>query len=52
MSIRQTHTYVELEISRAAWDEIAGQLRAAGYGHAFVDEETIDMSGIAVKPEE
>lgn len=45
-----THTYAELEISRAAWDEIAQKLRAAGYDHAFVDENTIDMHGIGLTP--
>lgn len=45
-----TYTYAELEISRAAWDEIAQKLRAAGYDHAFVDENTIDMHGIGLTP--
>jgi hypothetical protein len=43
-----THTYAELEISQSAWNEIAQKLRAAGCGHAFVDEETIDMHGIGL----
>jgi hypothetical protein len=48
---RSTHTYVELEISRAAFDEIAAKLKAADYGHAFIDPATIDMHGIAVTRE-
>lgn len=48
MGIRQTHTYVELELSAAAYDEIARTLRAAGYDHAFMDDGTIDMHGIGV----
>lgn len=47
MTIRQTHTYAELEVSAAAYDEIAGKLRAAGYDHAFHDG-TIDMHGIGL----
>ena len=43
-----THTYVELELSPAAYDEIRQKLEEAGYKHAFIDEATIDMHGIAV----
>lgn len=43
-----THTYVELEISPAAFCEIREKLEAAGYEHAFMDDATIDMHGIAV----
>jgi hypothetical protein len=46
-----THTYAILEISRAAWDEIRRKLADAGYRHAFHDNETIDMHGIALQPE-
>ena len=49
--MRQTHTYVTLDISRQAYDEIRAKLAAADYGHCFIDENTIDMSGIAVQPE-
>ncbi len=45
-----SHTYVLCEVSRAAYDEIAAKLRAAGYDHAF-DGECIDMHGIALVPE-
>lgn len=54
MTQRQTHTYAELELSQAAYDEIAGKLRAAGYDHAFMTGEdangppAIDMHGIGV----
>jgi hypothetical protein len=48
MKLRTTHTYVELELSPAAYDEIAGKLKAADYGHAFMDDGAIDMHGIGV----
>ena len=44
-----TRTYAVLELSAAAWDEIATKLRAAGYDHAFMEGGEIDMHGIAVK---
>ena len=50
MILKQTHTYAELELSRAAYDESADRLRKAGYDHAF-DGETIDMHGIGITPE-
>ena len=46
-----THTYAILEISHAAYAEIAKALRAADYSHCFHDEGgriVIDMSGIAL----
>lgn len=44
-----THTYALLELSQSAYDEIAGKMRDAGYGHAFDKEEgAIDMHGIGV----
>jgi hypothetical protein len=45
---RSTHTYAELEISPAAWQEIHDKLAAAGYQHAFMPGGAIDMHGIAV----
>jgi len=51
---RQTHTYAELELSQAAYDEIARKLRDAGYDHSFMHSEdvngapTIDMHGIGI----
>lgn len=47
--IERTHTYVELELSPIAYEEIARKLREAGYHQAF-DGETIDMHGLAVIP--
>ncbi len=46
---RQTHTYVELEISDEAYKEIRSKLEAAGYQHTFMNDGAIDMQGIAVK---
>jgi len=45
--LRFTHTFAELEVSAAAYDEIAAKLRAAGYDHAFVNG-AIDMHGIGL----
>lgn len=51
-----TYSYVILPVSKAAFDEIAGKLRAAGYDQAFHDEEdgglvglVIDMHGLALQ---
>lgn len=49
--MRQTHTYVVLEISDAAYREISAKLKDAGYGHAFNKNGEIDMHGIAVQSE-
>jgi len=53
--MRQTHTYVILPLSAAAYREIRARLVEAGYQHAFHDvdtpEEVIDMHGIAVQRE-
>ena len=43
-----TYTYVELEVSASAYDEIAQKLRAADYGHVFGKRGEIDMAGIAL----
>jgi hypothetical protein len=43
-----THTYAVLELSKAAHEEIATKLRAAGYDHSFMEDGVIDMHGIAV----
>lgn len=51
MTIRQTHTYAELEVSAAAYDEIASKLKAADYGHAFMEGGAIDMHGIGITRE-
>lgn len=54
-TLRQTHTYAELELSAAAYDEIAAKLMAAGYQHCFPvgyehnpGDGAIDMHGLAV----
>lgn len=46
-----THTYAILEVSPAAYEEIAEKLRSAGYGHVFAGDGTIDMHGIGLRPE-
>lgn len=46
--IRSTYTYVTMELSAAAYDEIAQKMREADYGHAFNEDGEIDMHGIAV----
>ena len=48
--MKSTHTYAVLEISPAAFLEIADKLREAGYHHCFVEtgECVIDMHGIAL----
>ncbi|KKN36065.1 hypothetical protein LCGC14_0777600 [marine sediment metagenome] len=43
-----THTYVELEVSAAVFDEIRGRMLAAGYDHVFSEGRAIDMHGIAL----
>ena len=49
MILRTTHTFVELPLSPAAYDEIRGKLKEAGYEHCFFrGEDTIDMHGLAV----
>jgi len=49
--MRQTRTFVVLEISQRAYDEIKGKLKAAGYGHTFMKSGEIDMDGIALASE-
>lgn len=53
---RMTYTYVTLEVSHAAYQEIKDKLEAAGYHHAFHEDREdgvlIDMHGIALKDEE
>ena len=44
-----TYTYAVLEITPAAFDEIADKLKRAGYGHAIqADGQIADMHGIAL----
>jgi len=47
-----THTYAELEISGAAYDEIYNKLRDADYQHAFMENGVIDMHGIGIAREQ
>src|SRR5688500_17393473 len=50
-----THTFVVLELSKTAFEEIHSKMEEAGYAHAFNTGDgkvTIDMHGIAVAEEE
>jgi hypothetical protein len=49
--IRQTHTYVKLPLSPAAYDEIAQRLKDANYEPPDSDG-VIDMHGVAIVKEE
>ena len=44
-----THTYVVLRVSPAAYNEIREKLEAVGYQHAFLDDDRIDMHGLALQ---
>lgn len=51
MHLRQTRTYVEMELSPSSYDEIAQKMREADYGHAFLSGVfggAIDMHGLAI----
>lgn len=48
--VRQTHTVATMELSEAAYKEIAEKLKAAGYDHVF-QGDLIDMTGIGLLPE-
>lgn len=52
MGTRSTYTFVLMELSQQAYDEIAAIMRKAGYDHAFGADGEIDMHGIAVVPKE
>ena len=47
-SLRVTHTFVTLEVSAAAYEEIRAKLAAADYDHCFMEGGEIDMHGIAL----
>jgi dUTP pyrophosphatase len=48
-ALRGTRTVVQMGLSQTAYDEIATNIRNAGYEHLFMnDEGAIDMTGIAV----
>ena len=42
------YTVATLVISESAFQEISGKLRAAGYGHLFIMNGAIDMTGIGL----
>lgn len=47
-----SHTYAILDVSPAVYAEIREKLKAAGYDHAFHEDdarEVIDMHGIALR---
>jgi len=46
--MKQTHTYVYMDVSPETFGEIETILKDAGYLHAFTGD-FIDMSGIAIK---
>lgn len=46
--IRQTHTFVELEVSPESHAEVKYLLEQAGYDHCIMDSGAIDLSGIAL----
>lgn len=48
MTLRTTYIYVTLEVSPAAYDEIAAKLKAAAYDHCFGEDGAIDMHGLAI----
>lgn len=51
-NLRQTHTFVTLEVQPEFFAEVAANLKDAGYDHVFDDDGmTIDMAGIALTPE-
>ncbi len=50
MSLNVTHTFATLEVSDRTFKEIKRKLKKAGYDHAFVDNNTIDMHGIGLVP--
>ena len=52
MTLRQTHTYVLMDVSPATFEEIRGKLEEADYGHAINkerDEVHLDMHGIGLR---
>jgi len=45
-----TYTFAELHVSQSTYDEISGMLRTAGYHHAFLESQVVDMHGLAISP--
>ena len=48
----KTYTYVKLQISKLAFDEIKKKLTEAGYEHCFSDDGCIDMHGLSLESDE
>lgn len=46
--LRVTHTFVDLEITGQAYQEIRGKLEAADYGHLLDETGRVHMTGIAL----
>ena len=46
-----THSFATLEVSKETFDEISSKLREAKYDHSFIEDDLIDMHGIAIKEE-
>lgn len=51
--LRQTHTFVVMDLSPAAYHEIKSKMEEAGYQHTFIERDggseiLIDMHGIAI----
>jgi hypothetical protein len=44
-----THTLVKMRVSQSTFNEIANDLRAAGYDHCFLRDGNIAMTGIALE---
>jgi hypothetical protein len=44
-----SRTLVKMKVSGTTFNEIAADLRAAGYDHCFLRDGNIDMSGIALE---
>lgn len=46
--LRTTHTVAEMEVTPACYDEIRNRLTAVSYDHCFMEDGTIDMTGIGL----
>jgi hypothetical protein len=47
--LRQTHTYVTMDVPKVFYDLVREKLLAAGYDHAVDDKEgELDMHGLAL----
>jgi hypothetical protein len=50
--LRSTYTVATMEVPPEVFTLIATKLKDAGYGHAFMDEKMVDLSGVALVPSE